>query len=157
MRLDLAYYAQWEQRARVCPLALYGLMTRLGAVRTAPGVRLPTTGTYLPTQGSAYQIGVHKILSKGAILMVYLIHLERPLAHSQHYIGFVDAEKGYTVEARLAKHRKGPGSPMLRAATRNGIAFDVVRVWPNATRTDERKLKNRKRARCLCPICLKGV
>lgn len=89
--------------------------------------------------------------------MVYLIHLERPLAHAQHYIGFVDADKGHTVEARLEKHRKGTGNPMLRAAMLQGIRFDVVRVWPNATRTDERKLKNRKKARCMCPICQKGV
>jgi hypothetical protein len=33
-----------------------------------------------------------------------------------------------------------------------GIGFQIVRTWPGS-RSFERKLKNRKNARKLCPIC----
>lgn len=79
---------------------------------------------------------------------VYLMHLDRPLAHSQHYIGWTN-----DVDKREIEHNSGKGSPYLRAAKEAGINFKVVRTWPNEDRHFERKLKNRKNARYLCPIC----
>ena len=81
---------------------------------------------------------------------VYLIHLETKISHAQHYIGWSRFFK-----ARLAHHRNGTGSRLLRAATLRGIAFDVVRKWKDADAGFERKLKRRKNARRLCPVCRK--
>lgn len=78
---------------------------------------------------------------------VYLIHFEHKLHHAQHYIGYTD-----NVERRMKRHREGNGSKLISAITKVGIAWELVRVW-EGDRTLERKLKNRKKARDLCPIC----
>lgn len=83
--------------------------------------------------------------------MVYLIHLEIPYKHARHYIGFVDGDD--LVENRLKKHRSGIGSKFLRAVNNAGIYYFIARLWPGYTRDQERQLKNRKKARELCPIC----
>jgi hypothetical protein len=45
------------------------------------------------------------------------------------------------LEQRLAEHRSGAGAKLVAAAIARGIDFDVVRIWPKATRADERRLK----------------
>jgi hypothetical protein len=87
--------------------------------------------------------------------MVYIIHFDRKLAHAQHYIGFVDHEKGHTIESRLEYHRKGQGSKLLRAVVKAGIGFHVADIWLDGDRNFERKLKNKKKSRLLCPMCQK--
>ena len=79
---------------------------------------------------------------------VYLMHLDRPLAHSQHYIGW-----STNPDKREEEHQAGQGSAFLKAAKQNGINFEIVRQWHNEDRHFERKLKNRKNARDLCPVC----
>ncbi len=83
---------------------------------------------------------------------VYLIHLDAPIAHARHYIGWAK-----WLQARIRHHRNGTGAKFLAEAVRREINFDVVRTWENTEEnTDgnfERKLKNRKKARMLCPIC----
>lgn len=79
---------------------------------------------------------------------VYLIHLDRPLAHSQHYIGWTN-----DLPNRMHEHETGRGSAFLRAAKEAGINFKVVRTWEGQDRNFERKLKNRKNAKFLCPTC----
>ena len=81
--------------------------------------------------------------------MVYLIHLETPLAHSRHYLGFAESD----VHSRLETHRKGQGSRMLRAANLAKINYDIVRIWHDGDRNFERSLKKRKNAKFLCPVC----
>jgi predicted GIY-YIG superfamily endonuclease len=81
--------------------------------------------------------------------MVYLIHFEQKLSHAQHYIGFAEND----LEQRIEKHKSGLGAKILRAANQAGINWNVVKVWDNGDRTFERKLKNQKKARCLCPVC----
>lgn len=85
-------------------------------------------------------------------MSVYLIHFDKPLAHAQHYMGFADGDET-KIAARLKRHRKNRGSALMAAVNAAGINYDVVRVWPDYTRDDERKLKNRKKARELCPVC----
>ncbi|CCH57579.1 hypothetical protein BN8_p06766 (plasmid) [Fibrisoma limi BUZ 3] len=80
---------------------------------------------------------------------VYLIHLHEKMHHSQHYIGFA-----LNVEGRLYHHRRNRGSRFLAAANERGIGYDIVRQWPGDKHL-ERQLKNRKKARLLCPICNK--
>lgn len=79
---------------------------------------------------------------------VYLIHLDSPIAHAQHYIGWAR-----NLKRRLAHHRKGTGAKFLAEAVRRGIGFDIVREWDDADRNFERKLKNRKHAPRICPAC----
>lgn len=83
--------------------------------------------------------------------MVYLIHLKEPMGsakHSaQHYIGFTD-----DVDSREVRHWKGMGAKILAAARLKGIDFNVVRTWPGDKKL-ERKLKNRRNHKRLCPVC----
>lgn len=89
----------------------------------------------------------------GVVGDVYLIHLERGLVPSHgstHYIGWAAPGGLYD---RIEAHAAGAGSPMLRAANDRGIAWSVVRIWRGADRHFERKLKRRRKAKHLCPVC----
>lgn len=86
---------------------------------------------------------------KKATSVVYLIHLDRPLAHARHYIGFTQRN----FKKRYMDHLTGKGARMLEVCVQRGITFDVVRIWRGADRSFERKLKNRHGAADLCPIC----
>lgn len=81
--------------------------------------------------------------------MVYLIHFAQKLHHAQHYIGFVDRN----LKQRIKKHRSNTGAKLLAAVNRHGIQWEVVKVWEDGSRDLERRLKSRKKARCICPIC----
>ncbi len=88
--------------------------------------------------------------------MVYLICFDRPFKHARHYIGYCnDGEEA--LESRIDRHRRGDGSRLLRAVTAAGIGWKVVRTWPDGDRNFERKLKNRKKASELCPVCREGL
>ncbi len=81
--------------------------------------------------------------------MVYLIHFNEKLHHAQHYLGFVEGDLGQ----RITLHKSGRGAKLLAAINEQGIEWNVVRIWRGADRNFERKLKNRKKARCFCPVC----
>ena len=77
---------------------------------------------------------------------VYIVKLERPLgnlsnrrATASWYCGWTDRDP----EERLAEHRAGRGSAMLRAAAERGIPFTIVFTMPG-TRADERAVKRYK-------------
>lgn len=86
--------------------------------------------------------------------MVYLIHLETKLHHSQHYIGYSADEK---FAARIRHHENNRGCAFLRAVNKAGIKWKVVRQWPNEDGNFERMLKKRKQSWRLCPCCNKNV
>ena len=77
----------------------------------------------------------------------YLLHLDRPLRHSKHYLGTAK-----DLQKRLAKHAQGKGARMLEVCKERGIGFKLVRTWEGG-RTLERKLKRRKEGPRLCPCC----
>lgn len=81
---------------------------------------------------------------------VYLIHLERKLAHSQHYLGWAHTAR---LEARLRHHARGTGARFMAAVGEAGIPWAVARTW-KGDRYLERRLKNRKGAGRFCPVCL---
>jgi len=81
---------------------------------------------------------------------IYLIHFSKPYKHAKHYLGWTE-----NLTKRIAKHRKGQGAKLLRVLKKEGIDFEVVRTW-RGSRSDERKLKNRKEAPRLCPVCSKN-
>lgn len=95
-----------------------------------------------------------------ALGSVYLLHFNEPyvgqrrnpLAHrvqvASHYIGFAQGD----LEARLEAHASGQGARLMQVIAEAGISFELARVWPGG-RMVERRLKNRKEARALCPIC----
>jgi len=69
-----------------------------------------------------------------------------PLHHAQHYLGFTD-----DLDARTARHLNGFGGPHAAVFSELGISFTIARTW-NSDWKLERKLKNRKNGRKLCPI-----
>ncbi|MCE5322114.1 hypothetical protein LLG46_02235 [bacterium] len=85
------------------------------------------------------------------VMPVYLIHFDRPYKHARHYIGFVEDAEG--IEARMQRHEHGNGSRLMAVITQAGIPWRLVRVWPEGDRSFERRLKNRKKSKQLCPIC----
>lgn len=78
---------------------------------------------------------------------VYLIHFENKYYHAQHYLGYT-----VKLKARMKHHEAGSGSRLLRAVTQAGIAWAIVRTWDGDGNL-ERRLKNWKKARQLCPTC----
>jgi predicted GIY-YIG superfamily endonuclease len=81
-------------------------------------------------------------------MTVYLIHLAQPYHHACHYLGCT-----HDLAHRVAMHRKGTGAKLLRAVSRAGIPFEVVRTW-DGYYEEELQLKARKNAPKLCPVCL---
>ncbi len=81
---------------------------------------------------------------------VYLIHLARPVSDTrpaQHYLGYTS-----NFDQRMAAHRSGKGSAMLRAANARGIEWKVVMQFA-AGRGGEVQLKRRRNHKRLCPVC----
>lgn len=85
-------------------------------------------------------------------MAVYLVHFDRPISPNHtcmHYIGYAE-----NVEKRVEYHRKGKSKVRLfEVAKERGIGFVVSRVWEEGDKAFERKLKNRKNHKKLCPIC----
>lgn len=80
-------------------------------------------------------------------MVVYLLHLNRKFKHAQHYLGTTS-----NLNERIARHRAGRGSAMLRAAANAGIGFKLARKWPHSSFLTEQKLKAIPRKK-LCPLC----
>ena len=78
---------------------------------------------------------------------IYLLHFDPPYKHAKHYIGITD-----DLRARLAKHARGTGARLMEVVTAAGINWQLARTW-RGDRQLERKLKNRKHAPLLCPLC----
>ncbi len=79
---------------------------------------------------------------------VYLIHFKTRYEHAGHYLGYTQA-----LPYRLYLHRQGNGARLMEVVTQAGIDWMLIRVWENADRGFERKLKNRHGAISLCPVC----
>ena len=78
---------------------------------------------------------------------VYLIHFGRPYRHARHYLGFTE-----NLDKRITDHLCGTGARLMEVVTKAKIEWKVSRTWPG-DRGLERRLKNRKEAPKLCPIC----
>jgi predicted GIY-YIG superfamily endonuclease len=81
-------------------------------------------------------------------MTVYLIHLERPYHHARHYLGYTS-----DLAHRLMQHRNGAGAKLLKAVTKAGIPFEVVRTWEGYADL-EKQLKAQKNAPRYCPVCI---
>ncbi|MBZ0268049.1 hypothetical protein K8I85_07830 [bacterium] len=80
----------------------------------------------------------------------YLLHFAEPVGHAQHYVGQTARAD---VMIRVGEHRAGRGARLTRVAASRGIEIMLARVWENAPRCFEQKLKNRGGLRRLCPVC----
>ena len=78
---------------------------------------------------------------------VYLIHFRKPYKHARHYLGY-----SANLDKRITDHLCGMGARLLEVITDAGIEWKLARTWPG-DRELERRLKNRKEAPALCPIC----
>ena len=82
--------------------------------------------------------------------MIYVVHIEPPLEHAAHYVGYT---KHDDVEIRFAEHLAGKGAKLLKAAVERGHELRLVRVM-EGDRNRERQLKrNGGHGPALCPEC----
>jgi putative endonuclease len=90
--------------------------------------------------------------------IIYLIHFDEPIGNRENRRGQAQHYIGHAVDLaeRLAEHANGNGARIMAAVVAYGIGWKVVRTWKGG-RKEERKLKNRKKARKICPICKKNL
>lgn len=81
-------------------------------------------------------------------MAVYIIHLNQPLKHARHYVGFAN-----DVQGRFAHHQNGTGARLLQVCNQLGISYQLARVFDKADRTFERHLHNTKNTARYCPLC----
>ena len=88
--------------------------------------------------------------------IIYLVHFDEPIGNRENRRGQAQHYIGHAVDLaeRLAEHANGNGARIMAAVVAYGIGWKVVRTWKGG-RKEERKLKNRKKARKICPICKK--
>jgi predicted GIY-YIG superfamily endonuclease len=79
---------------------------------------------------------------------VYLLHFDQRYQHAGHYTGWAEH-----LDQRLAQHQRGAGARLVEVITQAGIGFRVARLWPAASKAQERSLKNSGGASRYCPIC----
>jgi predicted GIY-YIG superfamily endonuclease len=77
----------------------------------------------------------------------YLLHFDRPIYRAQHYLGWAT-----NIDRRVAQHSRGKGARLVAQALAAGISVDLVRVWPEVDRAEERSLK-RRGPKGQCPRC----
>jgi hypothetical protein len=80
--------------------------------------------------------------------LIYLLHFDRSYHRARHYLGYTE-----DLEARLAAHRAGRGSPLVAAAIRDGIDFQLAATRPGDGTEERRMHRYRNSPRRLCPIC----
>lgn len=112
--------------------------------RRSPPFQLLDVGLFVSFPQYEASLPKHDLTGK----KVYLIHLETPLKHARHYLGFSENLPG-----RVQKHRSGQGATFMRAIAKEGISWHVSRIW-EGNQEFERILKNQHNAPRLCPTCI---
>lgn len=85
---------------------------------------------------------------------VYLCHFVdrvNPDRPARHYLGFTQ-----NVAKRERDHKCGVrhyGAALTFAAFERGVSFVIARVWANATKRDEKLLRDLHNNPRLCPLC----
>lgn len=82
-------------------------------------------------------------------MSVYILHLESPLGHARHYVGWAKQ-----VNKRIEHHKHGTGARFTQVCVERGIDFTLARVFEGADRNFERKLKKTHSTKDYCPICM---
>jgi cytosine/adenosine deaminase-related metal-dependent hydrolase len=84
--------------------------------------------------------------------MIYILHIDPPLAHARHYVGWTADED---VSRRVREHLEQTGrrpSRLVAAALAAGRAVTLAGAL-EGDRALERRLKARKGAASFCPLC----
>lgn len=84
--------------------------------------------------------------------MIYILHIDPPLAHARHYVGWT---KDADVTRRVNEHLKQTGSKLIAAALAAGRKITLAGTI-EGDRALERQLKNRGSAASYCPLCRAG-
>lgn len=84
--------------------------------------------------------------------MIYILHIDPPLAHARHYVGWTkDADVARRVGEHLGQTGRRP-SKLVGAALRAGRTVTLAGTL-EGDRDFERQLKARKGAAKFCPLC----
>jgi predicted GIY-YIG superfamily endonuclease len=88
--------------------------------------------------------------------IVYILHFDKSFwGNCRHYVGYTKL----SLEARIAKHRNGTGSKLVKYALQQGCNFVVAWSREFATveeaRKEELRLKKCKNLSRHCCVCLK--
>lgn len=59
-------------------------------------------------------------------MTVYVLHIEPPLGHARHYVGYTPDED---LARRIAEHMSGSGSPLIRAAVAAGRNVQLAHAF----------------------------
>jgi len=81
-------------------------------------------------------------------MSVYILHFEQSYFHARHYVGY----SKFPIR-RLERHLAWNEQALIVAVKKAGIRIHLARVWPDADKSFERKLKNRKHTARYCPLC----
>lgn len=84
--------------------------------------------------------------------MIYILHIDPPLAHARHYVGWTQDDD---VTRRVTDHLEQRGrrpSKLVAAALAAGRTVTLAGVL-EGDRDFERRLKNRGSAMKYCPAC----
>lgn len=88
---------------------------------------------------------------QGRAVTIYLLHFDPPGPNNlRHYIG---ACYEGNLEARLARHARLGGSQTVARALKARSTFLVVRLIHGQDWATERRLKNARSHRRMCPLC----
>src|SRR6266446_2791764 len=112
--------------------------------RSSPLFKLLETGLIVAFPQYEASLPQENLIGK----KVYLIHLDTPLKHAKHYLGFSE-----DIQERVRQHRNGRGAAFMRTIAKEGISWHVSRIW-DGDRDLERILKNQHNASHLCPTCI---
>lgn len=82
------------------------------------------------------------------LLALFFNGVHSPYRHAKHYLGWAA-----NIRERLAAHRSGHGARFTQVVVAEGYDIQLVRIWPGASRTEERRLKRWHGGARLCPIC----
>lgn len=84
----------------------------------------------------------------------YLICFDEPYTSPngaktvRHYLGWAS-----NIRERIADHHTGNGARLMSVIADAGISWIVTHLWLDATRSDERRLKNQHKHANVCPRC----
>jgi hypothetical protein len=114
-------------------------------------------------------------------MTVYLLHFDQPLPRGissqgrpvsvRHYIGYTEDLVGRILEhsettwsplpepvvtdagKRVTGRTHGPGATLMGVVNSRNIPWRLVRTWDGADQHFESRIKHRKKAPSLCPVC----
>lgn len=81
---------------------------------------------------------------------IYLLHFDRPIGRSQHYVGITKADR---LPERLKEHSRRQGASLTSRALAAGAEISVARVYWTDDPREERRIKRAGHLSARCPLC----